>query len=73
MSDVYFLASGALANPPAVVVTMVTCLILLVVRAWAGTVGVTLTRRVSLYVDGAIGIFVVLFVVFVFIRFKTLA
>jgi len=35
-------------------------LILLAVRAWSGTVGLTLDRRLSLYIDGAIGIFFVL-------------
>ncbi|HVA71035.1 MAG TPA: hypothetical protein VNF08_06905 [Acidimicrobiales bacterium] len=73
MNGVFFVASGALAAPPAVLVTMVASLILLAIRAWAGTVGLTLTRRVSLYVDGAIGIFFVLFVLFVIIRFKSLA
>jgi hypothetical protein len=68
-----FIASGALAGPPAVLVTMVACLVLLAVRAWTGTVGLPLTRRVALYVDGALAIFFVLFVVFVIIRFKSLA
>jgi len=73
MNAVPFVASGALASPPAVLVTMVACLVLLAVRAWSGTVGLPLTRRVALYVDGSIGIFFVLFVVFVIIRFKSLA
>ncbi len=73
MNGEFLIASGPLAGPPAVLVTMIACLLLLAVRAWAGTIGLALTRRVSLYVDGAIGIFFVLFVVFVIIRFKSLA
>jgi hypothetical protein len=73
MNGVLLFASGALAGPPIVVVTLVACLILLAVRAWSGIVGLTLDRRLLLYVDGAIGIFFVLFIVFVIIRFKSLA
>ena len=73
MNGVLLFASGALVGPPVVLVTMVACLILLAVRAWSGTVGLTLDRRLSLYIDGAIGIFFVLFMVFIIIRFTSLA
>jgi hypothetical protein len=52
---------------------MIACLILLAVRAWAAVVSVPITRRVALYLDGAIGIFFLLFMVFVIIRFTSLA
>ena len=73
MNGAYFVASGALAGPPAVIATMFASLILVGVRALARTVGLTLTRRVSLYVDGALVVLFVLFLVFVIIRFKSLA
>jgi hypothetical protein len=69
----FLFASGALAGPPVLLVTMIACLILLAVRAWAGIVSVPITRRVALYLDGAIGIFFLLFMVFVIIRFTSLA
>jgi len=73
MISVLFGVSGALAGPPAVLLTMIACLILLGLRAWAGTEDLGLTRRVALYVDGAIAIFFVLFIFFVIVRFKSLA
>jgi hypothetical protein len=73
MINAIIVASGALAGPPAVLVSTMAILVLLAVRAWAGIMGLTPTRRVSLYVDGAIGVFFVLFLVFVIVRFKSLA
>jgi hypothetical protein len=73
MIDVVVGSSAALAGPPAVLLTLIACLILLALRAWAGIQELALTRRVSLYVDVAIGIFFALFVVFVIVRFKSLA
>jgi hypothetical protein len=73
MINAIIVASGALAGPPAVLVSTMAILVLLAVRAWTGIMGLTLTRRVSLYVDGAIGVFFVLFLVFVIVRFKSLA
>jgi hypothetical protein len=72
MMSVLLFASGALAGPPVVLVTMIACLILLAVRAWAGIVGVPITRRVAFYLEGAIGIFLVLFLLFVIVRFTSL-
>jgi hypothetical protein len=73
MNGVIFIAAGALAGPPAVLVTMIACLILLALRAWSRSVGLPLTRSVSLYVDGAIWVFFLLFMVFVTIRFNSFA
>jgi ABC-type antimicrobial peptide transport system permease subunit len=73
MSGVFIAESGAFAGPPAVLVTLIASLILLAIRAWVGSEGFTLTRRVSHYLDGAIGIFFVLFVLIVIVRFKSLA
>jgi hypothetical protein len=73
MNGVYFIASGVPASPPAILATMVAILMLVAVRALARTVGLTLTRHVSLYLDGALVAFFVLFVVLVINRFKSLA
>ena len=73
MNGVYFIASGSLADPPVILATMIASLILIFVRALARTVGLTLTRHVSLYLDGALVAFFVLFVVLVINRFKSLA
>jgi len=52
---------------------MLASLILLSLRAWSAATGVTLTRRVWLMLDVAIVVLTVLFVVLVYVRFKTLA
>jgi hypothetical protein len=73
MVDVIFAISGELAGPPAVLVTLFAVLSLLVIRATVGILGLTITRRVAFYIDGAIGIFFVLFVFVVVSRFRYLA
>jgi hypothetical protein len=73
MIDAIVAISGALAGPPAVLVALIAVLILLAIRATVGILGLTITRRVALYVDGAIGIFFVLFIFVVVSRFRYLA
>jgi hypothetical protein len=73
MGDVILATSAALAGPPAVLVTLSAVLILLTIRATVGILGLTLARRVAYFVDGAIGIFFVLFVFVVISRFRYLA
>jgi hypothetical protein len=73
MDDVIVATSGALAGPPAVLVTLIAVLILLTIRATVGILGLTITRRVEYFVDGAIGIFFVLFIFVVIGRFRYLA
>ena len=73
MNGANFLATSSLGGSSTVLSTMGACLILLAVRAVAQTVRLTLTRRVSLYLDGVIVAFFVLFVAFVIIRFRSLA
>jgi hypothetical protein len=65
--------SGALAGPPAVLVTLIAVLSLLAVRATVGILGLTITRRVANYLDVAIAIFFVLFIFVVVSRFRYLA
>lgn len=73
MIDVILGLSGALAGPPAVFVALIAVLILLALRATVGILGLNITRRVALYVDGALGIFFVLFIFVVVSRFRYLA
>lgn len=71
MTDVLAASGAALATAPAVLVTLVAALLLLVLRAWTQIAGLTLTRQVLLLVDGAIGALVVLFIALVAVRFVT--
>lgn len=64
---------GALAGPPAVLVTLLAVLSLLAIRATVGILGLAITRRVAFYLDGAIAIFFVLFIFVVVSRFRYLA
>jgi hypothetical protein len=73
MSDVIFALSGALADWPTVLATLIAVLILLAIRATVGILGLTISRRVVFYVNGAIGIFFVLFVFVVVTRFRYFA
>ena len=68
-----FASSGPFGSVAAVFVTLVACLFLLSLRAWRGITGLLLNRRVSLLLDGAIVVLMFLFILFVYIRFKTLA
>ena len=62
---------SVLSIAPPVLVTLVACVCLLGMRAWAATTGVELSRRVFLLLDGAIVALVVLFVALVTVRFLT--
>jgi hypothetical protein len=57
----------------AVFVTLFACVFLLSLRAWRGLTGLLLNRRVTLLLDGAILVLMFLFILFVIVRFKTLA
>lgn len=72
MNDLILANLGASATPLTVLTVMVASLILLSLRAWIAATGVTLTRRVWLMLDVAIVVLTVLFVVLVYVRFKTL-
>lgn len=67
------LAAGlaTLASAPAVLVTLVAGLLLAGLRAWALTVGLTLTRHVLHLLDGAIAALGIMFLALVFTRFIT--
>jgi hypothetical protein len=59
----------AFSSAPAVLVTLVACLILLALRTWCLATGLVLSRQVFLLLDGAIGALMVLFLGLVVMRF----
>lgn len=73
MNDFMWAGLSASSLTRSVLVLFIACVILLVVRVWNGSSNFTLYRQVAWLLDGAIIILVVLFFVFVIIRFKTLA
>jgi hypothetical protein len=62
---------SALGAPAVVLVTLLACIVLLCVRAWAGVMGVALTRRVLALVNASVVALLVLLAVVIVIRFKT--
>jgi hypothetical protein len=73
MSDAILATSGALVGPPAVFATLIAVLVLLAIRTTVGVLGLTVTRRVAFLVNGAIGVFFILFVFVVISRFRYFA
>lgn len=71
MSGFIVALSSHTASAGAVLVTLLASVVLLSLRAWSGASGFKLTRRVSLMLDGAVVILLVLFLVLVVVRFKT--
>jgi hypothetical protein len=73
MNSAIVAVSGALAGWPAVLATLIAVLSLLAIRATVGILGLTITRRVAFYVNGAIAIFFILFIFVVVTRFRYFA
>jgi hypothetical protein len=71
VSTVLAASAAALATAPAVLVTLLAALLLLGLRAWTQTMGLTLTRQVVLLLDAAIVTLSGLFIVLVAVRFIT--
>jgi uncharacterized membrane protein len=68
------LATGeSLAKGTGVLSTLLECVFLLCLRAWARSCGVIISRRVVRLIDTATVVFVVLFIFFVVARFHALA
>jgi uncharacterized membrane protein len=68
------LAMGqTLAKGAGVLSTLLECVYLLCLRAWARSCAVSISRRVLLLLDTATVVFIVLFVFFVVARFDALA
>jgi hypothetical protein len=66
-------AFGLYASAPATLITVVACVLLLALRSWSNTSGHYLARNVAILLDASITLLIVLFFVFVVIRFGTLA
>jgi hypothetical protein len=62
---------SALGAPAVVLVILIACIVLLCVRAWAGVMGVALTRRVLTLLNASAVVLLVLLAVVIVIRFKT--
>lgn len=73
MNVAAFVAVGGLSAVPVVFTTMMASLVLLGVRAWCGITEVALTRSVSILLNSSCVVMVALFLVLVFVRFRTLA
>jgi hypothetical protein len=73
LGDVLIASSSALGSVPVVFVTLVATLILLCLRTWLGVTGVGVVRRVSILLTGSTIVFLALFLIVVFIRFKSLS
>ena len=73
MNNGLLASSLALSAPPIVFVTLVGSLILLSVRTRCGVKGLVLSRRMSHSLNASVIVMLVLFVVLVIVRFKTLA
>jgi len=63
--------AAVFATAPPVLITLVACVSLLGLRAWAAVTGLELSHRVFLLLDGAIAVLFVLFLGLVTLRFAT--
>ena len=74
MTDGWLLASLSPARSSLAVLLSLTASVLLVsLRAWTRSSRALLTRLISILLDGAIVVFILLFLALVVIRFKSLA
>jgi Ca2+/Na+ antiporter len=73
MNAVLLLGVDAASLQRTVLVILIASIVLLSVRVWNANSNFTLTRQISWLLDGTILVLVVLFFVFVIVRFKTLA
>jgi hypothetical protein len=68
---VFIATPSALGAPIVVLVMLIACVVLLCVRAWAGVMGVALTRLVLTLLNASVVVLLVLLAVVIVIRFKT--
>jgi hypothetical protein len=69
--SVFIATPSALGAPTVVLVMLIACTVLLCVRAWAGVMGVALTRRVLTLLNASVVVLLVLLAVVIVVRFKT--
>jgi hypothetical protein len=65
--------AGSLSSGAVIFVAMAASILLLCLRAWFGTTGIILNRRVTILLDGSTVLMVALFLLLVLFRFKALA
>jgi hypothetical protein len=73
MTSVIIASFSEFSSAPGILIVLIATTVLLSLRAWAGTIGLNLTRTVSIMLDVVIALLVVFFLLFVIIRFQTLA
>ena len=74
MTDDLELASiSAVASAQAVLLSLIASVLLVSLRAWSRSSRALVTRFISVLLDSAIVLFIVLFVALVVLRFKSLA
>jgi hypothetical protein len=73
MTAVLLASFSEFSSAPGILIVLIATIVLLLVRAWSGTIGLNLTRLVSIMLDVVIALLVVFFLLFVIIRFQTLA
>jgi hypothetical protein len=71
MTSSLMASAQVLASPIPEILVLVTLVVLLALRAWSGATGWVVHRRVSHLLTGSIVLFLVLFVILVVERFKT--
>lgn len=69
--SVFIATPSALGASTVVLVMLIACTVLLCVRAWAGVMGVALTRRVLTLLNASVVVLLVLLAVVIVVRFKT--
>jgi len=72
VSAVLQASAAALANSPAELIVLLTTIVLLSIRAWAGITDTRMTRRANVSLTYLTLTLVVLFFFLVFFRFRTL-
>jgi hypothetical protein len=73
MNGVVLASFSDFSSAPGILIVLIATIVLLSLRAWSGTIGLNLTRPVSIMLDVVIALLVLLFLLFVIIRFQTLA
>lgn len=73
MSVILGVGLATFTSPVAEFVVLVATTVVLALRAWAGLAGYVLTRQVTILVNVAVSVLVVVFLFLVYARFKALA
>jgi succinate dehydrogenase hydrophobic anchor subunit len=66
----YFVADTAALSSPVVMLLLISCVVLLSVRAYLGALDIALDRFVARLLDASVVIVFLLFAVFVVLRFR---